>query len=198
MNLEELNKVICGVTKIEYIGKEKICFIGNHNNIWIFNKFVKTMSGEHVFVIEPICISGTNEIASSFGSIVVSMHQLLNKFKVINMDTVECHKKVTIIPLIYRRKYMDEKIALTEEDRKLIRALRPNMSGRHENDLEDLSKEELLDLLPKIDIYINEMQEAALNLMKQEQGIILDEFWIYQYAVLKEAIRKKLENVCIN
>lgn len=83
---------------------------------------------------------------------------------------------------------------LTEEDRKTINALKiapllkiANVGRKNKVEniltIEDLSNEELSNLLPKIDLYIEELYAMRLG---------LDEVWVMEYYSLKDSINKRL------
>ncbi|ACA57545.1 hypothetical protein FDC45_11240 [Clostridium botulinum] len=94
------------------------------------------------------------------------------------------------------RDMVDNKnIILTEEDKEMIDSLKvapllkiANIGRRNrvENilSIEDLSAQKLKDLLPKIDLYINELYTMHLG---------IDEMWVMQYYALKDSINKKLK-----
>ncbi|WP_236900199.1 hypothetical protein [Clostridium sporogenes] len=89
----------------------------------------------------------------------------------------------------------DKNIILTEEDKKMIDSLKiapllkiANIGRRNKVknilSIEDLSAQKLKDLLPKIDLYINELYTMHLG---------IDEMWVMQYYALKDSISKNLE-----
>nr|BAP25611.1 hypothetical protein [Clostridium botulinum] len=89
----------------------------------------------------------------------------------------------------------NKNIALTEEDKEMIDSLKvasllkiANIGRRNKVknilSIEDLSVQKLKDLLPKIDLYINELYIMHLG---------IDEMWVMQYYALKDSISKKLE-----
>ncbi|RHW60380.1 hypothetical protein DZC34_16020 [Clostridium botulinum] len=94
------------------------------------------------------------------------------------------------------RDMVDNKnIILTEEDKEMIDSLKvasllkiANIGRRNKVknilSIEDLSAQKLKDLLPKIDLYINELYTMHLG---------IDEMWVMQYYALKDSISKKLE-----
>ncbi len=89
----------------------------------------------------------------------------------------------------------DKNIILTEEDKEMIDSLKiapllkiANIGRRNKVknilSIEDLSAQKLKDLLPKIDLYINELYTTHLG---------IDEMWVMQYYALKDSISKNLE-----
>ncbi|BAO05180.1 uncharacterized protein CBO05P2_155 [Clostridium botulinum B str. Osaka05] len=89
----------------------------------------------------------------------------------------------------------NKNIVLTEEDKEMIDSLKvasllkiANIGRRNKVknilSIEDLSAQKLKDLLPKIDLYINELYTKHLG---------IDEMWVMQYYALKDSISKKLE-----
>jgi hypothetical protein len=89
----------------------------------------------------------------------------------------------------------NKNVSLTEEDKKTIDALRVapllkifNIARKKKVEnilsIEDLSIENLKDLLPKIDLYVKELFSMRVG---------LDEIWVAEYYSLKASINKRLE-----
>lgn len=98
---------------------------------------------------------------------------------------------------------INKKIALTDDDRKLINNLanypylklstimhrnRLSDNKNEENliSIDDLSDSELKDILPQIDVYVVEQHEFRVNLGS------FDEVWMLDYCALKDKIKDRL------
>ncbi|MDT8718294.1 hypothetical protein IAI10_16625 [Clostridium sp. 19966] len=83
-----------------------------------------------------------------------------------------------------------ETITISNEDKEVIENLKANVLS-----IKNLDKEKLKELLPKIDLHINEIFEKRKQLYdKTKNNTLLDKTWCLQYYTLKRNIKNHLGN----
>jgi arsenate reductase-like glutaredoxin family protein len=97
-----------------------------------------------------------------------------------------------------------ENIILTEEDKEIIDSLKVSPILKLANiarnytiedvlSIEDLNIEKLKELLPKIDLYVDEIIKTNSEIYKETGDLsMIDEAWLLDYSALKQSIQEKI------